>query len=196
VSGEVAGTIVHKTYNKTIIQREQTASVGTPQIHSPQVAAFFVRRPEDKDSYDLGFVIKLFNLGSNPHLIEGIALEPKRIDIVGRGSWYIQTLSVSPPAKEVIRNRYIKAGDVGYYKLLLAAPTAIHMTPTSPSPPNPTPEIKLTGRWWIGIGGKKIAVAPEFESVAEFPLSQDEWQSLLSPGSKIDVENLKYEVSP
>lgn len=190
VSGDVAHTIVKNNYNRTIINRSPIGDTNNiPQLHSPKVALFFVLRDSTQDTYDIGIVLKLFNLENHALLIQGIGLDAAQIGIIGRGSWVVQSMAIYPTPQELLEDRFIKAGDVGYYKILL--PVEFKMTRSSTSP-MPTPEMALNGRWFIGIEDKKISAIPELQSTAEYILSKSEWESLLKPSSKIQVEDLKY----
>jgi len=143
--------------NQTIINRTEIKPEAAPNIHSPKLAKFWIER--SPGVYDVGVVIKLFNLNTEPHLIEGFAIESPGFGVRGRGSWYVQRIQTVPPSQEILEDRFLKGNATGYFKMLI--PLAQEMTPNSPSPPMPTPILILTGNWWIQIGNKKLAIAPE-----------------------------------
>lgn len=156
----------------------------TPNISFQKFALFWVET--EKNVYYLGVVAKLFNLDPKPHLINGITLDKTYWNLIPRGGYLIQRYVQFQDHVEIIEDNYIKAGDVGYYKKLL--PIRIEMIVEG----GEAPDFMLLSRWNFVFENKTIPIMPELYAPYETFISEPEWEDLLKPKSKIDINNLHF----
>jgi hypothetical protein len=140
----------------------------------------------DKNIYHLGVITKLFNLDSKSHLINGITFDRAAWQFVPRGSYYFRHYIENLDHAELLEDNYIKPNSEAYFKKLL--PVQIDMIING----GDTPEFKIWGRWNLIFGEAAVQIETPFYSVYAAAISQQDWDDMLKPKSKIDVSNLDY----
>jgi hypothetical protein len=158
-----------------------------PNISFPKYALFWVE--VEPARYQLGIVLKLFNLDGNAHLIKGIKFERDTWSLVPRGSYYMRRYTEFPPTAEIVEDNYIKGNSEGYYKHLL--PIYIELTING----GDTPDMAIKGRWTLQFDGlhSVVAVSPEFHATYEKFIASAQWQDLLKPKSTIVFEDIHFQ---
>lgn len=161
----------------------------TPNISFQKYALFWVEIEPAR--YQLGIVLKLFNLGSNAHLIKGIKFERETWKLIPRGSYYMRRYTEFPPTAEIVEDNYIKGNSEGYYKHLL--PIYIELTING----GDTPDMAIKGRWTLQFDPPQgvLLVSPGFHATYEKFISSAHWQDLLKPKSAIVFEDIHFQRS-
>jgi hypothetical protein len=87
------------------------------KISFQKLALFWVER--DKDSYQIGAVIKLFNVDANAYLVKGIVFDGDNWSLVSRGSYHLKKLWGFEDRIELLEDNYIKSGSEKLFPKLL-----------------------------------------------------------------------------
>lgn len=189
VSGNNTGTVIG-TQNNYYGRVQDKKKVRRPKIIFPKYSLFWVEM--NPGIYQLGMVIKLFNSDNQAYVINGISYSSATYQMVGRGSWWVKELALWPSEGQSIEDRYIKAGNEGYYKILI--PTAVKLTPANGTPENSGPPTGyiIRAKWSFVFGDQHLSVEPEFAATYDHLITAVDWSSLTRPNSKINVETLDY----
>lgn len=164
------------------------ASLTLPNVSFQKLAIFYIQ--VDENIYQLGAVIKLFNLDNQPHLINGITFDRTSFDMLPRGGYLLKQFFLNQDHAEIIEDNYIKANSEGFYKKLL--PIKFEMTILGGAPP----EFIFFGQWQLLFGDKRVAVAPYFYTNYDSTISMREWEDILKPTSKVNLDSLQYRTIP
>ncbi len=164
------------------------AETATPNISFQKFALFWVET--EKDVYYLGVIVKLFDLDTKPYLIKGITIDRVSWKLIPRGGYLLRRYTEFHDHVEIIEDNYIKGGDVGYFKKLL--PIRVEMTVQG----GLTPDFMLLSRWNLVFDDKNVPIKTDFYAPYDNFISQQEWDDLLKPKSKIDVNDLQYKRLP
>jgi hypothetical protein len=166
------------------------ASESPSKISFQKFAFFYVKNGED--AYQIGMVAKFFNEGDRSYLAHILRFDTGSATIAGRGGWLLQELIVFPVQLNIKIDNYVKANDVTYFKELL--PIFFHMQPAPgiTEDIDPTPEFILTGQWSLILDANVAKLSPLGYATSPSIVSQQQWNDLQKPGSKINIEDLDY----
>ena len=152
-------------------------------------AVFWVET--DNNTYQLGIVAKLFNLDEKPQTIKSMTFERSAWRFAGDGSYHIRNYDEGYDQPELIVDGEIGAGAVGYLKKRL--PIVVSATMVG----GEMPDFAQIGRWYLTYrnrgGDEMVVVSPPVYSVYPTAISESEWDDLLKPKSKIEMNNLRYD---
>jgi hypothetical protein len=164
--------------------------VKTPPLplRLQKAALYFVE--VGPDAYQIGVIVKLFNPSDRAQIIEDIVVEsvPHDWEIRARGSWYIQKILASEDQPIELEDSYARPTAEAYFKRLL--PFKIFMTRNG----GDTPFLILRGPWTVRTTEQTLRSTPPFYAVNADLITKQEWDSLLKPGSPLNVETLHYEL--
>jgi hypothetical protein len=142
------------------------------------------------EAYQIGAILKLYNLGSRATLLKGVVLETAMPQITGRGQAHLRTLAAFEPRAEVYGDNFVKAGSDASYKVLL--PMRMEATIDHPPPP----AVAYVGTWQLQLRNATRAVQPELSGTFDRVITTADWQELLSPGSSVSPDVIHYEPAP
>jgi hypothetical protein len=161
--------------------------IATPKIEFQKFALFWVEL--SKDQYQLGIVGRFFNEDNNSYRVTSIQFFGGQSRWEPRGSYTIQTLVIGgfPDKVDVIVDDDFGAGTVKYVKHLLPVTFGMHINGGK------TMDITfINSQWILHLDKLSVQTNPKFYSVYDNPISQGEWEKLLSKSSDIDVDDLPY----
>ena len=156
-----------------------------PNIVLRRTAFFWIEI--EKNIYQIGVVIRLFNLGGKPYLIRGVALNATNPLFYGRGQAYIQRVILTGARAEIKDDNFLKPMDGAYFKMLL--PIKFEATIEHPPPPG----INFVGTWALILRKGEHPVQPEFFGTFDRTISLDEWASLLKTSSTISIDDISFD---
>ncbi len=156
-----------------------------PDIVLRKTAFFWIEI--EKDIYQIGVVIRLFNLGDKPYLVRGVALNATRALWYGRGGAYIQRVILTGARAEITDDNFMKPKNEASFKMLL--PFKFYATIEHPPPPG----ISFVGTWALILRKGEHPVQPEFFGTFDRTISGDEWASLLNESSTISIDDISFE---
>lgn len=191
-AGGTAPMLMPESRTPSLAAATATASpVASPKLSLQRAAIFYVS--QGQDIFQLGMVIKLFNLDAVPYLIHGVTFSDITFNYTGRGSTVVSRapFQIGDQA-EVTEDNYIRAGDAASFKVLLPIKIGINSEHSKGAPP----EIITFGKWLVVIGDKTIPVEVRNYGIYEHLLSRADWDGLLKPGSAIDLDALQYKRQP
>jgi hypothetical protein len=163
-------------------------STPPSKITLRRVSFFWVQ--VDQNIYQIGAVLRLYNLGDKPYLVKGVALEASEPNFYGRGRFYLQKLFVTSAHAEFIDDNMIRPASDATLKMLL--PIKIEGSLEHPPPPG----VVFVGQWSLLLGKDSPAVDAEWFGTFDRAVTQQEWASVLRPGSAIDIEGISYQRMP
>lgn len=166
-----------------------SAAVYFWPVHQPEIAlqkfALFWIRSQGKDQWQLGVVLRLFNEEGKSFRIKGVRFATAQFTIAPRSSTGMKQLFIPPDHFDVVVNDDVPANSVKY----VAKRIPFYLNATFSGM---TPVFIVRGKWEIALDKGNVEVTPGYYTVYEKPITAEEWNDLLKPASKIDIENLNY----
>lgn len=156
----------------------------TPNVSFQKFALFWIRG--EQDTYQLGIVAKLFDEEGESFKVKNLVFAGNKSTWIPRGSYHIRSYAQYPNQLDMIIDDELKANNIKYFSRLL--PFIFEMTIDG----GKTMGIDLIGNWKLYLDKYTMNVDPRGYAVYDDPISINEWQDLLKPQSKIDIENLTY----
>ena len=181
VVSAVGGSMAKSGYDAR--QKEDAA----PKISIQRITAVWVKISDD--AYQVGVVLKLFNLDSTALLLNGVRYS--EVTFGGRGPpFHIQQFVNREPEDLRIEDNFLKANSEGQSAILL--PTKMF----SPDVQAPGPEIIFTGAWKLIFGNKVVSAMPELIGTYEGIVSKQEWERGSVDGTSLKALTAQYRRPP
>lgn len=156
-----------------------------PKITLRRFTFFWVEA--DKDIYQIGAVIRLFNLGDKPYLVKGVALDASKPTYYGRGQTYLRQIFVTGSRTEITDDNFMRPASDATFKMLL--PIKFEATITIPPPMG----ILFVGQWSLLLGKIETPVEAEYFGTYNRVISKVEWSSINGPNSEIRLDDVEYQ---
>lgn len=163
-------------------------SAEPPKITLRRVTFFWVS--VDRDMYQIGAVLRLYNLGDKPYLVKGAALEASEPTLYGRGVSHLRKIFVTDARAEITDDNMMRPATDATFKMLL--PIKIDASIDHPPPPG----IVFVGKWSLLLGQDTPMVNAEWFGTFDRVITLQEWGVLTRPGSSIDIDGIAYERLP
>jgi len=132
--------------------------------------------------YQIGAVMRIYNLGSQTTFLRGIVLDAAQPQITGRGQSYLRRLTFFEPKAEAKDDNFVKAASDARYKLML--PIRMEAKIVFPPPA----QVAYVGTWKLKFRSSERAVTPEQTATYERVITRTEWDTLLKPTSTIPAD--------
>lgn len=140
----------------------------------------------EPEVYQIGAVLKLYNLGSRPTLLREISFEAAAPQLIGRGGAMIRRWTTFTPIAAFRDDNFVKAGSDVSYKALLP----MRFEATLQGRP---PGIKFIGTWKLSLWIGSRVLEAEQSGTYDRVINMNEWQSLLQTDSTISPDAISYE---
>jgi hypothetical protein len=158
---------------------------NTANIEFQKFALFWIDQGQER--YQLGIVGRFFNEDPISYRVASIKFEGGGSKWTPRGGYYIKEYAVFPDTLDIIINDELSAGSTKYIKHLLPVFFDMHIIGGK------TMDVTFINPKWVMILDKfSITIDPRFYCVYDRIISTNEWSSLLTTSSKIDIETLPY----
>jgi len=181
----IAVAAVAAPYGTLFIKAGWEDQHNQPNIVLRKVAFFWIEI--EKNIYQIGVVIRLFNLGEKPYLVRGVALNATKPLFYGRGQAHIQGVILTGARAEITDDNFMKPENEASFKMLL--PIKFEATIEHPPPPG----INFVGQWALILQKGEYPVQPEFFGTFDRTISLDEWTPLSKPSSTIFIDDISFE---
>lgn len=135
-----------------------------------RVGYFWIDR--GNETYQIGAVAKVYNLGSRSTLLRGVSLEAAQPRISARGAMYLRRLALLAPTAETLSGTLLKDAGEQDFKLLLP----IHMEAKIMN--MPPSRVDYVGTWNLKLRFGSRNVQPEQSGTFDRLLTQQEWDNL------------------
>lgn len=136
--------------------------------------------------YQIGAVLRLYNLGSRPTFLRGVSFEAADPQFIGRGGATMRRLTIFAPTATLKDDNFLKAASEASYKILLP----IRFEASIQGRP---PGIAFIGTWklqfWVGARLLQSEQSGTFDKI----ISSEEWKRLLHSDSVITPDQINYE---
>jgi hypothetical protein len=154
-----------------------------PKLSFQKLAIFCIEL--EKDIYQFGAVVHLFNLDNKPYLIERVSFFRTDLQIISRGGYNITGWLQNEPLAQIAEDNFIKANSDGLYKIIL--PTKLEMT-IQGSPP----ALLFFGNWQAILKEKVAIIKPDRIGAYNKVISLGEWNGILKQGSSVNLDSIEY----